>query len=101
MIDVFVDRCFRHNFDPSNADDAFLVRRIAFLNEVLLDAGLVPSIYSLRGGVGASRGRLWEIVARLSLEGADKSPCGCGAGAGDAVVGGSSARAMTKKEGRG
>jgi len=41
VIDVFVDRCFRHNFDPSNADDAFLVRRIAFLNEVLLDAGLV------------------------------------------------------------
>jgi hypothetical protein len=39
VIDVFVDRCFRHNFDPSNADDAFLVRRIAFLNEVLLDAG--------------------------------------------------------------
>ena len=41
MIDVFADRCFSHNFDPSNADDAFLVRRIAFLNEVLLGAGLV------------------------------------------------------------
>ena len=41
MIDVFVDRCFSHNFDPSNADDAFLVRRIALLNEVLLDTGLV------------------------------------------------------------
>jgi hypothetical protein len=41
VIDVFVDSCFGHNFDPSNADDAFLVRRIVFLNEVLLDAGLV------------------------------------------------------------
>jgi hypothetical protein len=45
VIDVFVDRCFSHNFDPSNADDAFLVRRIVFLTEVLLDAGLVrPTI---------------------------------------------------------
>ena len=44
---------------------------------------------------------LGDIVGRVSLEGADKSPCGCGAGAADAVVGGSSARAMAKKEGRG
>jgi hypothetical protein len=47
VIDVFVDRCFSHNFDPSNADDAFLVRRIALLNEVLLDAGLVRPMMML------------------------------------------------------
>jgi len=41
MIDVFVDRCFGPNFDIDNTDDAFLARRIAFLNEFLLDAGLV------------------------------------------------------------
>jgi hypothetical protein len=51
VIDVFVDRCFRHNFDPSNADDAFLVRRIAFLNEVLLDAGLVRPISPRRPAI--------------------------------------------------
>jgi hypothetical protein len=44
-IDVFIDRCFGHNFDKDNPDDAFLLRRIGFLNEVLLDAGLVkPTI---------------------------------------------------------
>src|SRR5262249_40329555 len=41
MIDVFVDRCFGPNFDVNDPDDAFLVRRMAFLNDVLLDAGLV------------------------------------------------------------
>jgi len=41
MIDVFVDRCFGPNFDVKSADDAFLARRIGFLNEILLDAGLV------------------------------------------------------------
>lgn len=41
MIDVFVDRCFGPNFDVNNDDDAFLLRRIAFLNDVLLDAGLI------------------------------------------------------------
>jgi hypothetical protein len=51
VIDVFVDRCFRHNFDPSNADDAFLVRRIAFLNEVLLDTGLVRPISPRRPAI--------------------------------------------------
>jgi hypothetical protein len=51
VIDVFVDCCFRHNFDPSNADDAFLVRRIAFLNEVLLDAGLVRPISPRRPAI--------------------------------------------------
>ena len=41
MIDVFVDRCFGPHFDPKDPDDAFLVRRIGMLNEVLLDAGLI------------------------------------------------------------
>lgn len=41
MIDVFVDRCFGPNFDVKNNDDAFLLRRMGFLNEVLLDAGLI------------------------------------------------------------
>ncbi len=41
MIDVFVDRCFGPNFDVAAPDDAFLCRRIAWLNEVLLDAGLI------------------------------------------------------------
>ena len=48
MIDI-ANRCFGHNFDPSNADEAFLilVRRIAFLKEVLLDPGLVRSTMML------------------------------------------------------
>jgi SAM-dependent methyltransferase len=41
MIDVFVERCFGHNFDINNADDAFLIRRMVFLNDILLDAGLI------------------------------------------------------------
>ncbi len=41
MIDVFIDRCFGPNFDTENEDDAFLLRRMAFLNDVLLDAGLI------------------------------------------------------------
>ena len=41
MIDVFVDRCFGPNFDINNADNAFLAHRMGFLNEILLDAGLV------------------------------------------------------------
>lgn len=41
MIDVFLDRCFGPNFDVSNGDDAFLIRRIGLLNEILLDAGLI------------------------------------------------------------
>jgi SAM-dependent methyltransferase len=41
MVDVFVDRCFGPGFDVKNPDDVFLARRIGFLNEILLDAGLV------------------------------------------------------------
>jgi SAM-dependent methyltransferase len=41
MIDVFVERCFGPNFDVNNADDAFLTQRMGFMNEILLDAGLV------------------------------------------------------------
>jgi SAM-dependent methyltransferase len=41
MIDVFVDRCFGPGFNMADADDVFLAHRIGFLNEVLLDAGLV------------------------------------------------------------
>ena len=45
MIDVFIDRGFGPNFDVENVDDAFLVRRMGFLNEILLDVGLVkPTI---------------------------------------------------------
>ena len=40
-VDVFVDRCFGPNLNPANQDDAFLLRRIGFLNELLLDAGLL------------------------------------------------------------
>jgi hypothetical protein len=61
----------------------------------------VPSIYSLRDGVGLTVVDFGDIVGRVSLEGADKSPCGCGVGAADAVAGGSLVRAMAKKEGRG
>ena len=41
VMDVFVDRCFGPNFDIKNDDDCFLIRRIGFLNEILLNAGLV------------------------------------------------------------
>ena len=54
MIDVFVDRCFSHNFDPSNADDAFLPRRIAFLNAHPCASQFRSPIYLLRGIVGRS-----------------------------------------------
>ena len=40
-IDIFVDRSFGPNFDVNSADDTFLVRRMGFLNDILLDAGLV------------------------------------------------------------
>ncbi len=41
MIDVFVDRCFGPGFRVTEPDDLFLIRRLGFLNEVLLDTGLV------------------------------------------------------------
>jgi hypothetical protein len=41
LVDVFVDRCFGWHLDPANPDDVFLIRRIGFLNDVLLDAGVV------------------------------------------------------------
>lgn len=41
MVDVFIDRCFGPNFSVEDADDVFIAGRIGFLNEVLLDAGLV------------------------------------------------------------
>jgi SAM-dependent methyltransferase len=45
VVDVFIDRSFGRNFDVDDPNDVFLVRRIGFLNEVLLDAGLVkPTI---------------------------------------------------------
>ena len=56
MVDVFVDRCFGPGFDVANPDDAFLARRIAFLNEVLLDAGLVKPTMMLAYFTKSQRG---------------------------------------------
>jgi SAM-dependent methyltransferase len=39
IVDVFVDRCFGPHFDVNDPDDAFLIRRIGWLNDVLLDTG--------------------------------------------------------------
>jgi hypothetical protein len=41
IIDDFLDRCFGPNFNVDDADDAFLVRRVGLLNEILMDASLV------------------------------------------------------------
>lgn len=41
MIDVVVDRCFGHNFNVEMEDDAFLIQRMAFLNEFFLNSGLI------------------------------------------------------------
>ena len=41
MIDVFVDRCFGPNFDVTGDDDFFLLQRLAILNDILLDAGVI------------------------------------------------------------
>ena len=55
MVDVFVDRCFGPGFDVADPDDAFLARRISFLNEVLLDAGLVKPTMMLGWFTKAAR----------------------------------------------
>lgn len=45
FIDVFVDRCFGHNLSVEDPNDLFVIRRMGFLNELLLDAGLIkPTI---------------------------------------------------------
>jgi SAM-dependent methyltransferase len=41
FIDVFVDRSFGHNFDVTNPDDLFLIKRMGLLNDILIDVGLI------------------------------------------------------------
>lgn len=41
LIDVFVDRCFGHNFDPDSEEDCAWIDAIAQLDEAKLDAGEV------------------------------------------------------------
>ena len=41
FIDVFIDRGFGHGFSSTDPYDAFLIERISFLNDLLLDAGLI------------------------------------------------------------
>ncbi len=72
MVDIFVDRCFGPNFNLDNPDDAFLASRISFLNEVLLDAGLVKPTMMLAyftktemGGIHF-RGRSAEATVRAT-----------------------------------
>ncbi len=73
MVDVFVDRCFGRGFDVANPDDVFLVKRIGFLNEVLLDAELVKPTMMLAYFTKAARNdsvhyrnRSAEISVRVS-----------------------------------
>lgn len=41
LIDVFVDRCFGHNFDPESAADCEFIDRVAQLDELAIDLGVV------------------------------------------------------------
>lgn len=47
VIDVFIDRCFGHNFDRSDADDLAFIDRVAQLDEALLDAGTVKPTHMI------------------------------------------------------
>ena len=39
--DIFIDRCFGHNFDPANPEDVAFIDRIGELNETLIDNGTI------------------------------------------------------------
>jgi len=39
IIDIFIDRCFGHNFDPSNPSDLAFIDRVHFADEEHLDKG--------------------------------------------------------------
>ena len=41
VVDVFVDRCFGHNFDPDSPDDREFIDRVAQLDNLAIDLGLV------------------------------------------------------------
>lgn len=41
IIDVFIDRCFGHNFDPANAGDLAFIDKVHFTDEEYLKKGLI------------------------------------------------------------
>ena len=41
VVDVFVDRCFGHNFDPESAQDLEFIDRVAQLDDLAIDLGVV------------------------------------------------------------
>ena len=41
LIDVFVDRCFGHNFDPTNPEDTDFIDTVQSLDEDCIERGLI------------------------------------------------------------
>jgi SAM-dependent methyltransferase len=57
VIDIFVDRCFGHNFDPNNQADLRFIDRVAEKDDALIESGEVKPTHMLaalktRGGAG-------------------------------------------------
>ena len=47
VIDIFVDRCFGHNFNPDNQHDLDFITRVAELDEAKLDSGEVKPTHMI------------------------------------------------------
>jgi ubiquinone/menaquinone biosynthesis C-methylase UbiE len=52
VIDVFVDRGFGHNFDPTNPDDLDFIARVGELDELAIDLGVVTPTHLLAVACG-------------------------------------------------
>ena len=57
LADVFVDRSFGHNFDPSNSEDVTFVESVARLDETKIDAGEIKPTHMIAAMRGSSVSR--------------------------------------------
>jgi len=47
VTDIFVDRCFGHNFDPKNESDLAFIDRVAMTDEALLESGKIKPTHMI------------------------------------------------------
>lgn len=47
VIDIFVDRCFGHNFDPNNQWDREFIDRVHLLDETKIEAGVIKPTHMM------------------------------------------------------
>lgn len=66
VIDIFVDRCFGHNFDPNNEADRRFIDRVAAKDDALIESGQLKPTHMI--AALKTRGAALKIYKHLTPE---------------------------------